>query len=141
MRPNRYPYTKSQWEEKTTTVYEPDEPAIFKELKSNNGMIIFDGRTFKLKAGHNEALSVSTEPMNAQKNKREMRKMSDSVFIYAFTRYGWVEECIDIDEVAYVDFEKSQICLKAHDARIPRMIQTSSGDLYNVEKALLRNRR
>ena len=61
--------------------------------------------------------------------------MSDSVFIYAFTRYGWVEE------VAYVDFEKSQICLKAHDARIPRMIQTTSVDLYNVEKALLRNRR
>lgn len=52
-----------------------------------------------------------------------------------------VEECIDIDEVAYVDFEKSQICLKAHDARIPRMIQTTSVDLYNVEKALLRNRR
>lgn len=35
--------------------------------------------------------------------------MRDSVFIYAFTRYGWTEECIDIDEVAYVDFEKSQI--------------------------------
>lgn len=67
--------------------------------------------------------------------------MSDSMFIYASTRYGWTEECIDIEEVAYVDFEKSQICLKAHDARIPRMIQTSSGDLYNVEKALLRNRR
>ena len=64
--------------------------------------------------------------------------MSDSVFIYAFTRYGWVEECIDIEEVAYVDFEKSQICLKAHDARIPRIIQTTSVDLYNVEKALLR---
>lgn len=67
--------------------------------------------------------------------------MSDNVFIYAFTRYGWTEECIDVDEVAYVDFEKSQICLKAHDARIPRMIQTTSVDLYNVEKALLRNRR
>lgn len=52
MRPNRYPYTKSQ--------------LIFKELKSNNGMIIFDGRTFKFKTGHNEALSVSTEPMNAR---------------------------------------------------------------------------
>lgn len=50
-RPNRYPYTKSQ--------------LIFKELKSNNGMIIFDGRTFELKTGHNEALSVSAEPMNA----------------------------------------------------------------------------
>ena len=67
--------------------------------------------------------------------------MSDSVFIDAFTRYGWVEECIDIAEVAYVDFEKCQICLKAHGAQIPRMIQTSSVDLYNVEKALLRNRR
>lgn len=67
--------------------------------------------------------------------------MSDNVFINEFTRYGWTEECIDIDEVAYVDFEKSRICLKAHDARIPRMIQTTSVDLRNVEKALLRNRR
>lgn len=67
--------------------------------------------------------------------------MSDSVFIYAFTRYGWTEECIDVDEVVYVDFEKSQIYLKAHDARIPRMIQTTSVDLREVEKALLRNRR
>lgn len=66
--------------------------------------------------------------------------MSDSVFIDAFTRYGWVEECIDIDEVAYVDFEKGGICLKAHDAKIPRTIQTSLGSLYGVEKALLRNR-
>ena len=67
--------------------------------------------------------------------------MSDSVFIDAWSRYGWTEECIDIDEVAYVDFEKGQICLKAHDARIPRTIQTTLGTLYNVEKALLRNRR
>lgn len=67
--------------------------------------------------------------------------MSDSVFVCAFTRYGWTEECIDIDEVAYVDFEKDQICLKAHDARIPRMIQTTSVDLCNVVKASLRNRR
>ena len=67
--------------------------------------------------------------------------MSDSVFIYAFTRYGWTEECIDIDEVAYVDFEKGLICLKAHDARIPRTIQSTPIDLRNVEKALLRNRR
>ena len=65
--------------------------------------------------------------------------MSDSVFINEFTRYGWVEECIDIDEIAYVDFEKSQICLKAHDAQIPRIIQTTSLDLHNVKKALLRN--
>nr|DAL07004.1 MAG TPA: Class II histocompatibility antigen, alpha domain [Caudoviricetes sp.] len=64
--------------------------------------------------------------------------MSDSVFVDAFTRYGCVEECIDIDEVAYVDFEKGQICLKAHDAQIPRTIQTTLGTLYNVEKALLR---
>ena len=67
--------------------------------------------------------------------------MSNSVFIYAFTRYGWVGECIDIDEVACVDSEKCQIWLKAHDARIPRMIQTTSVDLYNVKKALLRNLR
>lgn len=62
--------------------------------------------------------------------------MRDSVFIYALTRYGWTEECIDIDEVSYVDFEKCQICLKAHDARIPRMIQTTLGSLYGVKKAL-----
>ena len=67
--------------------------------------------------------------------------MSDSVFIYAFTRYGWTEECIDLDEIAYVDFEKGQICLKGHDAHIPRMIPTSLGSLYGVERALLRNRR
>lgn len=67
--------------------------------------------------------------------------MSDSVFIYAFTRDGWTEECIDVDEVAYVDFEKGQICLKAHDALIPRTIPASLGSLYGVEKALLRNRR
>ncbi len=67
--------------------------------------------------------------------------MNDSIFVDAYTRYGWTEECIDIDEVAYVDFEKGHICLKAHDARIPRMISTTTGTLYNVEKALLRNRR
>lgn len=67
--------------------------------------------------------------------------MSDSLFIDTFTRYGWVEEYIDIDDVAYVDFEKGQICLKARDAQIPRTIQTTSLDLCNVEKALLRSRR
>ena len=67
--------------------------------------------------------------------------MNDSIFVDVYTRYGWTEECIDIDEVAYVDFEKGQICLKAHDARIPRMVPTTMGTLYNVEKALLRNRR
>lgn len=67
--------------------------------------------------------------------------MSDSVFVDAYTRYGWTEECIDIDEVAYVDFDKGQICLEAHDAKIPRMIPTTFGSLYGVEKALLRNRR
>ena len=46
--------------------------------------------------------------------------MSDSVFVDAFTSYGWVEECIDLDDVAYVDFEKGCICLKAHDALIPQ---------------------
>lgn len=30
-RPNRYPYTKSQWEEKTTTAYIP----VLKVFKSN----------------------------------------------------------------------------------------------------------
>jgi hypothetical protein len=29
-RPNRYPYTKSQWEEKTSTTYTPDGPVISK---------------------------------------------------------------------------------------------------------------
>ena len=29
-RPNRYPYTKSQWEEETTTTYTPDGPVISK---------------------------------------------------------------------------------------------------------------
>ena len=48
-RPNRYPYTRSQWEEKITTTYTPDEPAIFKKLKSNNGKIFFDGLSFELK--------------------------------------------------------------------------------------------
>lgn len=65
--------------------------------------------------------------------------MSDSVFISAWTRYGWTEECIDIDDVAYVDFENGQICLKAYDARIPRTIRTTLGTLYNVEKAMLKN--
>lgn len=67
--------------------------------------------------------------------------MSNSVFIYAFTRYGWVGECIDIDEVACVDFEKCQIWLKAHDARIPRTLIADIGSLYGVEQALLRNQR
>lgn len=67
--------------------------------------------------------------------------MSDSLFIDAFTRNGWVEECIDIDEVAYVDFEKCQICLKAHGAQIPRTIQTTLGSLYGIKKALLKNMR
>lgn len=53
MRPNRYPYTKNQ--------------LIFKELISNDGKIVFNGRTFELKTGHSEALNVSSEPMNARK--------------------------------------------------------------------------
>ena len=64
--------------------------------------------------------------------------MSVSVFIDAWSRYGWTEECIDLEEVAYVDFEKGQICLKAHDALIPRTIPASLGSLYGVERALLR---
>lgn len=67
--------------------------------------------------------------------------MSDSVFVDVFTRYGLVEEYIDLDEVAYVDFEKGQICLKAHDALIPRSIPTTLGSLYGVKKALLKNMR
>ena len=67
--------------------------------------------------------------------------MSNIVFIDSFTRYGWTEVCIDLEEIAYVDFEKGQICLKAHDARIPRTIQTTLGTLYNVEKAMIRNQR
>lgn len=67
--------------------------------------------------------------------------MSNSVFINAYTIYGWVEEYIDIDEVAYVDFEKGQICLKGHDAQIPRTLIADIGSLYGVEQALLRNRR
>lgn len=35
-RPNRYPYTKSQWEEVTTTTYIPDGLVVTKELRSNN---------------------------------------------------------------------------------------------------------
>lgn len=55
MRPNRYPYTKSQ--------------LIFKELESNNGKTVFNGRTFEFKTGQNEALNVSSGRMNAQKLK------------------------------------------------------------------------
>lgn len=57
MRPNRYPYTNSQ--------------LIFKELKSNNGNVVFDGRTFEFKTGQNEALNVSSGSMNAKKLKVE----------------------------------------------------------------------
>lgn len=60
--------------------------------------------------------------------------MNDSIFVDAYTRYGWTEEC-------YVDFEKGQICLKAHDARIPRTLIADIGSLYGVERTLLRNRR
>lgn len=52
-RPNRYPYTRSRF--------------IFKKLKSNNGNIIFDGRTFEFKTVHSEALNVSSGLMNARK--------------------------------------------------------------------------
>ena len=52
-RPNLYPYTKNQ--------------LIFKELKSNNGKIVFDGRTFEFKTGQNEALNVSSGQMDARK--------------------------------------------------------------------------
>lgn len=65
--------------------------------------------------------------------------MSDIVFIDSFNRYGWTEECIDLDDVAYVDFEKCQICFKAHGAQIPRTIQTTLDSLYRIKKALLKN--
>ena len=52
-RPNRYPYAKNQ--------------LIFKELKSNNGNVVFDGHTIEFKTGQNEALNVSSGRMNARK--------------------------------------------------------------------------
>ena len=55
MRPNGYPYTKSQ--------------LIFKELKRSNGNVVFDGQTFEFKTGQNEALNVSSGRMNARKLK------------------------------------------------------------------------
>ena len=35
MRPNRYPYTKSQWEEETTLVYFGDDTSLKILIKSN----------------------------------------------------------------------------------------------------------
>lgn len=60
-RSNRYPYAKNQ--------------LIFKELKSSNGNVVFDGQTFEFKTGHNEDLNVSSGRMNARKLKgKEIRE-------------------------------------------------------------------
>lgn len=74
-RPNLYPYTKNQWEEVEATTYTLDGPAVFKELRSNNGKAVFDGRTFEFKTGDDEALNVDSGRMNARKLKgKEIRE-------------------------------------------------------------------
>lgn len=62
--------------------------------------------------------------------------MFGSVVVDIVTNNGLVEELIDIDEVAYVDFNKELICFKAHDALIPRMIPVTRSSLLRVKKAL-----
>nr|DAT18433.1 MAG TPA: hypothetical protein [Caudoviricetes sp.] len=62
--------------------------------------------------------------------------MFGSVVVDMVTNNGLVEEFIDIDEVAYVDFEKGLICFKAHDALIPRMIPVTRSSLLRVKNAL-----
>lgn len=62
--------------------------------------------------------------------------MFGSVVVDVITNDGLVEEFIDVDEVAYVDFEKELICFKAHDALIPRMIPVTRSSLLRVKKAL-----
>lgn len=62
--------------------------------------------------------------------------MFGSVVVDVITNDGSVEEFIDVDEVAYVDFEKELICFKAHDALIPRMIPVTRSSLLRVKKAL-----
>ncbi|REK93581.1 hypothetical protein DXN33_02260 [Streptococcus sp. NM] len=62
--------------------------------------------------------------------------MFGSVVVDVITNDGLVEEFIDVDEVAYVDFEKELICFKAHDALIPRMLQVTRSSLLRVKRAL-----
>lgn len=62
--------------------------------------------------------------------------MFGSIVVDVITNDGLVEEFIDVDEVAYVDFEKELICFKAHDALIPRMIPVTRSSLLRVKKAL-----
>ena len=62
--------------------------------------------------------------------------MFGSVVVDVITNDGLVEEFIDVDEVAYVDFEKELICFKAHDALIPRMLQVTRSSSLRVKRAL-----
>lgn len=62
--------------------------------------------------------------------------MFGSVVVDVITNDGLVEEFIDVDEVAYVDFEKELICFKAPDALIPRMIPVTRSSLLRVKKDL-----
>ena len=62
--------------------------------------------------------------------------MFGSVVVDVLTNNGLVEEFIDVNEVAYVDFEKELICFKAHDALIPRMIPVTRSSLLRVKNAL-----
>nr|DAM41588.1 MAG TPA: hypothetical protein [Caudoviricetes sp.] len=62
--------------------------------------------------------------------------MFGSVVVDVITNDGLVEEFIDVDEVAYVDFEKELIRFKAHDALIPRMLQVTRSSLLRVKMAL-----
>lgn len=62
--------------------------------------------------------------------------MFGSVVVDVITNDGLVEEFIDVDEVAYVDFEKELIRFKAHDDLIPRMLQVTRSSLLRVKRAL-----
>lgn len=62
--------------------------------------------------------------------------MIGSVFVEILTNNGLVEEFIDVNEVAFVDFDKELICFKAHDALIPRMIPVTRSSLLRVKNAL-----
>ena len=62
--------------------------------------------------------------------------MFGSVVVDTVTNNGLVEEFIDIDEVAYVDFDKELICFKAHDALIPRIMPVTRSSLLRVKNAL-----
>lgn len=62
--------------------------------------------------------------------------MIESVFVEMLTNNGLVEEFIDVNEVAFVDFDKELICFKAHDALIPRMIPVTRSSLLRVKNAL-----